>query len=102
VFIDNSGKIRHKTIRLKDVSESKIVESGIRHIEATKSNGTTLENRSKDFSLALILKDGNIIDLPIYSETQEGVTQRFKLMNVARNWKRKINSIVRPAALQLG
>ena len=101
VFIDNSGKIRHNVINLKHVSNSTIVKSGISNIETKSRKSMVSEDESQDFSLALIFHDGKVRDLPLYRQINDGVSQRFNIMNLAKSWKRKINSLSGQPALIL-
>ena len=102
VYIDNNKETMHRKIPLKNVSGSKIVESGISSITRKNGGGYIFEDRSKDFSLALILRNGTVIHLPIYSARREGMSQRDKLMSMAVIWKRKINTLAGHTALQPG
>ncbi|RYZ27925.1 MAG: hypothetical protein EOP49_41875 [Sphingobacteriales bacterium] len=102
VYIDYSGRIKHQVVRLKELSETQIVESGISHIEYRKYNGPVSEDRSKNFSLALILRNGTVVDIPIYTEKEDGLSQRGKLLMLARKWKQELNSFTRRRELQLG
>lgn len=97
LYVDKIEELKSQTIALRDVGHVKIVNSGIRIVEAKKNGRTRIEDHCNDFSLVLILTDKSVIDLPLFSETLDGPLERPGAMSLARKWEERIQGTIRRA-----
>ena len=86
----NGNETPYNVIPLADVTDCKLRKSGL-SISTTRKNGSsTTEDHTDGIALAFFLRNGTSVDVPVYSEKLDGLTERIFLHRTAEKWQQLV------------
>ena len=91
VAIQHDGtETPYNVIPLADVADCKLQKSGL-IIQTTRKNGTNVtEDHTDGIALSFMLRNGTSVDIPVYSEKLDGLTERIFLHRTAEKWQKLV------------
>lgn len=92
IFVQNHGEVKYDLIQLAMIDDCKIKRLGTRITEEKKSGRSVSEEHINEISLSLISAGKQVIDIPVYSELQDGLLERMDLAGVAEKWRNIIHN----------
>jgi hypothetical protein len=80
----------YNIIPLADVTDCRLRKSGMT-INTTKKNGSNVtQDHTDGIALAFILRNGTSVDVPVYSERLDGLTERVFMHRTAEKWQQLV------------